>query len=112
MPMALALSQYTQSASEDKDTGISIMAEQTFENLEGRSMFTQFKPRRFKDAASLLTQCGFDSWGTTSKLTEETRKYLRGGSTKDPQVYGRPTQSDKRNIQSLRTGQRPGFVEN
>ena len=54
------------------------MAEQMFGNIKGRSKFTQVKPRNFKGATALLTQCGFDSWRTVSKLTEETAKYLRG----------------------------------
>ena len=70
-------SSHSGTSSVDKDTKVALMADQMRENLEGRSKFTHFKSHHYKDAALLFTQCGFDSWETISKLTEETRKYLR-----------------------------------
>ena len=53
------------------------MEEETADHFSGRSKFAHYRFRHLEDAAKLLFPQGFTSWGTLSKIDEETGKFLR-----------------------------------
>ena len=52
------------------------LANEMMDSLADRTKFKNFSWRGFIEAASLLVESGFDSWGEISLLDGESRKFL------------------------------------